>query len=241
MRQSWGAGAKLPGRRPPAQWTGKRRHHAWSVELFLFLFWGVWTGVWDWLCEWMSLQCHSCAQILDRGERCLGRELQYPRKRHRAPGVRVTRCQPAELLKPGRKALLWRWLERALLTGDVKIFVEHIYKCFLLVLLREGLPRETVWGASAKLSDRRPRPHWTGRGPVNEGMIFGELSFFLAFFLFCFWGVCMGVWEWMCEWMSLECHSGPWRKMSRDWPPMSAITTSSISTCPSHQESAWGA
>ena len=35
--------------------------------------------------------------------------------------------------------------------------------------------------------------------------------------------------------------SGPWRKMSRAGPPMSATTTSSGSTCPSHQESAWGA
>ena len=34
---------------------------------------------------------------------------------------------------------------------------------------------------------------------------------------------------------------GPWRRMSRAWPPMSTITTSSGSTCPSHQESAWGA
>ncbi len=35
--------------------------------------------------------------------------------------------------------------------------------------------------------------------------------------------------------------SGPWRKLSRARPTMSAITTSSGSTCPSHQESAWGA
>ena len=35
--------------------------------------------------------------------------------------------------------------------------------------------------------------------------------------------------------------SGPWRRMSWAWPPMSPITTSSGSTCPSHQESAWGA
>ena len=44
--------------------------------------------------------------------------------------------------------------------------------------------------------------------------------------------------------MSSECHScaqtGLWRTMSRAWPAMSAITTSSGSTCPSHQESAWG-
>ena len=42
--------------------------------------------------------------------------------------------------------------------------------------------------------------------------------------------------------MPLLCaDSGPWRKMSRAWPPMSAITTSSGSTCPSRQESAWWA
>ena len=35
--------------------------------------------------------------------------------------------------------------------------------------------------------------------------------------------------------------SGPWRTMSRAGPAMSAITTSSVTTCPSHQESAWGA
>ena len=41
-----------------------------------------------------------------------GRDLQYPRKGHQAPGVRVTRSQPRELLKPGRKRLLCRLLER---------------------------------------------------------------------------------------------------------------------------------
>ena len=42
--------------------------------------------------------------------------------------------------------------------------------------------------------------------------------------------------------MPLLCaDSGPWRKMSRAWPPVSAKTTSSGSTCPSHQKSAWGA
>ena len=56
---------------------------------------------------------------------------------------------------------------------------------------------EQCWGASAKLPDRRPRPHWTGREPVNEGVMFGELMV-LLFIL----GVCMTGWEWMCEWMS---------------------------------------
>ena len=39
----------------------------------------------------------------------------------------------------------------------------------------------------------------------------------------------------------LSVDSGPCRKMSRACPAMSAITTSSCATCPSHQESAWGA
>ena len=38
-------------------------------------FLGVCVGVWEWMCEWMSFQCHSCAQTLDRGEWCLGADL----------------------------------------------------------------------------------------------------------------------------------------------------------------------
>ncbi len=83
-------------------------------------------GVWEWMCEWISLQCHSCAQIIDRGERCLVRDLQYPRKRHQAPRVRVTRTQAGEVLKPGRKGLWWRLLERPLLSANVAVCGEHI-------------------------------------------------------------------------------------------------------------------
>ena len=76
--------------------------------------------------------------------------------------------------------------------------------------------------------------------------MFGELSFFLLFFFSLFFRSVRG-------WMGMDvlvndfrmpflcADSGPWRKMSRAWPPMSAITTSSGSTCPSHQESAWWA
>ena len=46
-------------------------------------------------------------------------------------------------------------------------------------------------GASAKLPDRRPPPQWTGRGPVNESIMFGELSVLL--FVFCCCIFCMGV------------------------------------------------
>ncbi len=36
--------------------------------------------------------------------------------------------------------------------------------------------------ASAKLPSRRPPPHWTGRGLVKKGIMFGELSVFSSFF-----------------------------------------------------------
>ena len=54
-------------------------------------------------------------------------------------------------------------------------------------------------------------------------------------------------WMGMVVWVNvftmpfLRADSGPWRQMSRTWPAMSAITTPSGSTCPSRQESAWGA
>ena len=98
------------------------------------------------------------------------------------------------------------------------------------------------WGSSAKPSGRRPPAQWTGRGQLNEGVIFGELRVLLF--------VCLkSVHGWMgmnvrvnvLKKPFLCADSGKWRKMSRAWPSMSAITTSSGSTCPSHQESAWGA
>ena len=58
------------------------------------------------------------------------------------------------------------------------------------------------WGASAELHDRRPPPHWTGRGQRKEGMMFGELRVFLFVLV-----VCSGGWESLCELMSLRCHS----------------------------------
>ena len=51
----------------------------------------------------------------------------------------------------------------------------------------------------------------------------------------------MDVWVNVFTMPFLCADTGPWRRMSRAWPSMSAITTSSGSTCPSHQESAWGA
>ena len=38
-------------------------------------------------------------------------------------------------------------------------------------------------GASAKLPGRRPQAQWTGSGPVNEGVMFGELNDLLFLFV----------------------------------------------------------
>ena len=51
----------------------------------------------------------------------------------------------------------------------------------------------------------------------------------------------MDVWVNVFSIPFLRADSGPWRQVSRAWPAMSAITTPSGSTCPSRQESAWGA
>ena len=87
-----------------------------------------------------------------------------------------------------------------------RVFVEHTCKRFMSVL---SAYRGAVLRSSANLPGRSPPPHWTGRGPVNESIMFGELPSILLFFFFFFffWGVCMSLWELMCEWMSLRCHS----------------------------------
>ena len=54
-------------------------------------------------------KCHPCAQTQDRGVRCRDNDI----IRHHvfdSPGA------TGELLKPGRKRLLWRLLERAFLS-----------------------------------------------------------------------------------------------------------------------------
>ena len=55
---------------------------------------------------------------------------------------------------------------------------------------------EQSWGASAKLPGLRAPPLWSGRGLLNERVTYSELTVLLFVF-----GVCMGGWEWMREWM----------------------------------------
>ena len=76
-----------------------------------------------------------------------------------------------------QKGLLWRLLEGALLSWNVALCVEHIYKCFFVstVLGEKSFNVEQASPAYAKLPGRRPPPHWRGR--ANKGIMFGELSF----------------------------------------------------------------
>ena len=45
-----------------------------------------------------------------------------------------------------------------------------------IVLVEKASDVEQSWGTGTKLPGRRPPPHWTVRGPVKEGVMFGELS-----------------------------------------------------------------
>ena len=216
--QSWGAGAKLPGRRPPPHWTGRGPVNEGimfcqlSVLLFFLLFFLLLfvvvvcfvfgcARVYGNGCvsECLSLQCHSCAQILDRGERCLGCDLHYPQN-----DIRYHCPSHQELLKPGRKKVIVEVVRKAIVIGKCwNICWTHLQMFSVSTVLgQKSSDVEQSRRASAKLPDRRPPPHCTGRGQLNESVVFGELRA-LLFVL----GVCMGVWEWMCEWMSLGCHS----------------------------------
>ena len=97
------------------------------------------------------------------------------------------------------------------------------------------------WGAGAELPARRP-PTTLDRKRTRKGR---HHVWWVEGFALCFSSVHglmgMDVWVNVFTMPFLRADSGPWRKMSRAWPAMSAITTSSGSTCPSHQESAWGA
>ena len=109
------------------------------------------------------------------------------------------------------------------LNKSTNVFCQY---CLASCLGKKVSGVEQCWRTSAKLPYHRPPPQ------LNEGVMLGELRillflFFEQMFLFM---------------MPILCaDSGPRRKISRAWTPISAIMTSSGSTCPSHQESAWGA
>ena len=81
--------------------------------------------------------------------------------------------------------------------GELSVFfcrvvLEYLLNSFTKKLCyncprRQGLRSR----AGAKLPESRPPAHWTGRGPVNQGIMCVELSilllFFLRFFSECAW------------------------------------------------------
>ena len=116
--------------------TSKRRHHVWSVERFALSF------------SFSFLRSvHGCmgmdvwVNVFTMPFLCV----------HPSPWRRMGRAWPATSAKTtsattchqdsawrgaesSRTGLSWRLLERPLLSGNVAVCVEHIYKCFLSVL-----------------------------------------------------------------------------------------------------------
>ena len=258
VKQSWEASAKSPDRRPSPRWTGRGPVNEGimfgklSVLFFYFIFFfffffrsvhrmclgmDVWMNVFTML--------FLCA---DSGP-CSKMSRAWP-PMSAITTSSVTRC-------PSHQESAWGATE----ARQEKVILEvvrkgiFVVKCWSIswthlqmfsvstVLGEKATDVKQSWEASAKLPDRRPSPRWTGRGPVNEGIMFGKLSAFFFFFFRSVHGVCMGMDVWMNVFtmLFLCADSGPWSKMSRAWPPMSAITTSSVTRCSSHQESAWGA
>ena len=93
------------------KWTKASCLVSWGFYSLFVL--GVCMAGWEWMCEWISWEYHSCAQTLERGERCP------------AWGAAESRQE---------KFIVFLFWERALLPGDVLLFVEHICKWFLSVL-----------------------------------------------------------------------------------------------------------
>ena len=104
---------------------------------------------------------------------------------------------------------------------------------------REGFRRGAVLRSICQACWPSTAPHWTGRAQVKERIMFSKLILLFVCFRCTHGWMGMDVLVNVFTMPFLCSDSGPWRKTSRAWPPMSAITTSSGSTCPSHQESAW--
>ena len=135
--------------------------------------------------------------------------------------------------------------------GELLKMLEYVLnKCFLSILSwearREGLWRGAVLGSKCQAS--WPSPITTldsKRTSKGRDHVWWVERFAIVFIVFKLRSVhgCLAtdVWVNVFTMPFLCADSGKWRKMYRAWPAMSAITTSSGSTCPSQQESAWGA
>ena len=112
---------------------------------------------------------------------------------------------------------------------------------------KEGLRSWTVLRSRCRASWPSPTTTFDRRRTSKRKRHVRWVQHFVPVLLFLFLLRSVHGWMGMDVWVNvftmlfLCADSGPWRKMSRAWPPLSAIMTSSGSTCPSHQESACGA
>ena len=184
--------------------TIKRRHHVWWVE-FLFCFLGN-------VCGWMEMDVW--VNVFRMPFLCADSGPWRKMSRAWPPMSAITTSSVSTC--PSHQESAW-WAAEArqekVIVGVVGKGIvvgkcwrkcwTHLQMSSVSTVLGEKAWRSDVekpWGAGSKLAESRPLPHWTGRGQLNEGIMFGEL--WVLFFLL---GVCMGELEWMCEWMSLEC------------------------------------
>ena len=91
-----------------------------------------------------------------------------------------------------RRWVIVEVLERSFLPGYVGVFVEHFDKCFVTAVVGD---KASEGEQVPKLPESRPPAHWTGRGPVNEGM-FCELCILLFLSFLISLRIVHG---WMCE------------------------------------------
>ena len=250
--------------------TIKRRHHVWWVEVFFSsfyfifsLFFFFWRSVNGWMRidVWVNVfrMPFLCA---DSGP---WREMSRA-----WPPMSVITTSSSSTCPSHQESAWWAAearQERVIVEVDRKGIV--VGKCWRMrwtllqkfsvstVLGEKASDVVKSWGAGAKLTKKLPtitldrkrtikRRHHVWWVEVCFSSLF--FSLFLFCFLFCFFVCFLSVngWMGMDVWVNvfrtpfLCADSGPWREMSRAWPAMSSITTSSASTCPSHQESALG-
>ena len=184
MDHSWGASAKLPGRRPPPHWTGRgqAKEGVMFGELRILLF-GCFRSTHGWMGMdvWANVRLYNA--ILVRRSWSVEKDVQ---------GVTWNIRENDIIRQHVSESRCWTQLQRF---------------CVSTVLGKKASTVEESWGAGANRPGRRPPPHWTGRGPANESIMFGEWSILLFFcfrvcFSFCF---LRSVHAFM--WMCLQCHS----------------------------------
>ena len=216
VEQSWEGSAKLPDRRRPTRWTGRGPVNEGimfgKLSSFFIFYLNFFRSV-HVVCMGMDVWMNVFTMPLVFADSGLWSKM----SRTRSPMSAITTSSGTKC--PNHQESAWGVTE----SSQEKLIVEvvrniicwrHLQMFSVITFLGEKASDvEQSWEASAKLPDRRPPARWTGRGPVNECIMFGKLSaffylmFYLIFYLI-FWGVCMEcVWEWMCEWMSLWCHS----------------------------------